>query len=67
MIVPWMTDPFLSSIVTVSLLSFIKNLVVSYRAERGSSPDELHFERRSRMEVVSVRTFERCRLWKSWC
>jgi hypothetical protein len=25
-IVPWMTVPFLSSIVTVSLLSFIKNL-----------------------------------------
>lgn len=29
--VPWMTVPFLSSIVTVSLLSFIKNLQQSAR------------------------------------
>lgn len=27
-IVPWITDPFFSSTVTVSLLSFIKNLGV---------------------------------------
>jgi hypothetical protein len=40
LIVPWTTEPFLSSIVTVSLLSFIKNLIetgVSIRSLRSSN------------------------------
>lgn len=45
--VPWTTEPFLSSMVTVSLLSFIKNLRGSEQtqwqaSERGIAPDELH-------------------------